>query len=60
MIGTNGSKPQRECTKIGPYMTTIFVQNKPKLSIKNPNYRIEGGMIMTNKFKGNSAVDDGP
>ena len=39
-IGTNGSKPQRECTKTGSYMTTILVQNNPKWSIKNPNYRI--------------------
>ena len=40
VIGTNGLKPQRECTQIGLYMTTILVQNNPKYSIKNPNYRI--------------------
>ena len=29
-IGTNESKPWREYTKIGSYMTTILVQNIPK------------------------------
>ena len=39
-------------------MTTILVQNKQKQSVKSPNYRVEGEMIMTTTFKGNSVVDD--
>ena len=40
-------------------MTTILVQNNPKESIKNPNYRIKGEVIMTIAPKGNNAVNDG-
>ena len=44
--------------KTKPYMTTILVQNRWKLSVKSPNYRPQGVLIITITFKGNRVVDD--
>ena len=37
----------------------IISPKKLEQSVKSPNCRIWGGLIMTTAFKGNDAVDDG-
>ena len=60
MIGMNGfNTSERLYKKNGPYMTTILVENNWKQPVKSPNYRKQGGLIMTNASKGKCVVKDG-